>query len=232
MSGMNAKKIKNTGGGGLKQAPLDAGTYPARVVQVLCLGLQAQRAYKGDPKDPKIEIRITYELLDEFIVDAEGNEDLDKPRWVSEDFPLHSLDSDLATSTKRYYALDPTVEFGGDFAGLVGVACMLTLTKTVDKKDSDKFYNNVSNVSGMRSKDADKAPDLKNESKVFDFYNPDIEVFLSLPTWLQEKIKEALDFGGSELEALISSTPKTEEKEEPRKSKPKVKEEEETDEDW
>lgn len=231
MSGMNAKKVKNTGGG-MKQPPLEAGTYPSRVAQVICLGLQAQQPYKGEPKDPKIDIRMTYELSDEFIVDAEGNEDQDKPRWISEDFPLNSLDSDLAKSTKRYYALDPSVDHGGDFAKLVGSPCMLTLSKTPDRKDKDKFYNNVVSVQTMRSKDAEKAPDLKNESKVFDFYNPDIEVFLSLPTWLQEKIKEALDFGGSELEALISSTPKTEEKEEPKKSKPEIKEEEGTDEDW
>lgn len=230
MSGMNAKKIKNTGGG-MKQPPLEAGTYPARVVQIVCLGLQAQQPYKGEEKEPKIDLRLTYELADEFIVDAEGNEDQDKPRWVSEDFPLNSLDSDLAKSTKRYYALDPEVEHGGDFAKLANSPCMLTLSMTPDRKDKDKFYNNVVSVQSMRSKDAAKAPALKNDIKVFDFYNPDLEVFLALPTWLQDKIKEALDFGGSDLENLLKSGTKKE-KEVEENDEPQEEEEKDDNADW
>lgn len=227
--GMNVKNIKSESKFVAPPA-LDAGTYPGAPVQIICLGLQKQDPWKGEEKPPKVMLRVVYELADEFLLDEEGNEIEDKPRWVSEEFTLNSLDSDLAKSTKRYYALDPEVEHKGEFGELTGIPCTITLSKTPSKKDSTVFYNNVSGVSTMRSKDAAKYGGLVNDPVVFDFYTPDLDVFLAQPNWIQERIKEALDFGGSELEALIkgdtsSSSTKEETKEE-------VKEEESDNEDW
>jgi hypothetical protein len=55
----------------------------------------------------------------------------------------------------------------------------------------------------MRPKEAAKAPDLVNEPRIFDFYNPNMEVFNNLPEWLQTKMKEAIDFPGSALEDAL-----------------------------
>ena len=49
----------------------------------------------------------------------------------------------------------------------------------------------------------DKAPELVNPPKVFDFYAPDMTIFLSLPKWLQDKMKDALDYGGGALERAV-----------------------------
>ena len=116
---------------------------------------------------------------------------------------MNSLDSDLAKSTKRYLALDPDMEHDGDFAQLIDTPCMVTLTRSPSKKDKDTVYNNVYSVQTMRTKDAARAPALVNGTKVFDVDEPDLEVFLSLPTWMQTKIKENLDYGGSDLEKLL-----------------------------
>lgn len=210
--------------------PLDPGTYPARLVQIIGLGLQKQRPFKGEPKDPKQMLYVTYELLDEFLLDEDGKELEDKPRWISEDFTINHLTSDLATSTKRYYALDPEAEHDGDFSKLAGSPCMVTLSRTPSKKDPEKVYNNVAAVTGMRDKDAQKADPLRNEPKVFDFYDPDLDTFMALPEWLQTKIKESLDYPGSDLEDLLKTGVKSEEKPKP---KAKAKQEEESDdEDW
>lgn len=75
----------------------------------------------------------------------------------------------------------------------------------------------------MRSKDAAKLPALVNEPKVFDFYEPDVKVFLSLPGFLQKIIKESLDFSGSKLESLLEDVSETDTKEK-RTGKNPVKE--------
>lgn len=199
---LNAKKIKTESK--FERPPaLEPGTYPGRTVQMIGLGLQKQRPFKGEEKGPKQELYITYELADEFLLDEDGNDIEDKPRWISETIPMNALSSDLAKSTKRYYALDPSEEFGGDFAKLLDIPCMLTISADVSKKDKDVIYNNIASVQTMRAKDASKAPDLVNEVKLFDFYEPSLEVFMSLPEWMQSKIKESLDYEGSDLEAML-----------------------------
>ena len=202
---INASKIKQTKSDKFKPAdPLEAGTYPARLVQVILTGIQSGGSYKGEVKPDKLELRVTYEILDEFMKDEEGNDLLDKPRWISENFPFFSLKADLATSTKRYYALDPDNKTGGDWATLVGTPCMVTVVQSPSKKPGDdRIYNNVASVSSMRPKEAAKAEPLKNPTLVFDFYEPDLDVFLSLPDWLQDRCKGAVDFVGSPLEALL-----------------------------
>jgi hypothetical protein len=201
--------------------PVEAGTYPARVVQIISLGLQKQNPYKGEAKDPKHMLYVTYEMLDEFLKDEDGNDIEDKPRWLSEDFTMNSLDSDLAKSTKRYLSLDPSMEYEGDWAQLAGAPCMITVIQRPSSKDKEKIFNNIASVSTMRPKEAAKAPDLKNPPKVFDIDNPDMEVFFSLPEWLQTRIKENLEYEGSMLETQIKTYKKTD------KTQDKVKQNEE-----
>lgn len=186
--------------------PLDPGTYPARVAQVLSLGLQKQQPWKGEEKDPKDELYVTYELLDEFLLDEDGKEIEDKPRWQSEDFTMNSLDSDLAKSTKRYTALDPEMKFDGDWGELLGAPCMVTVIQNEGKgKNAGRIFNNIASVQSMRPKEAAKAVELKNPPKVFDIEEPDMDVFFSLPTFLQDKMKSNLNFGGSALEKAIEA---------------------------
>lgn len=211
---LNANKVPS-GGKQFEPQLIEAGTYPSRLVQVIDLGLQAQRPYQGQEKKPAREIMLTYELSDEFMKDEEGNDLEDKPRWLSENIPLHNLSNDKAKSTKRYYALDPKNEANGDWSQLVTTPCMVTVVSN-ENKSSGKTYNNISSVSSMRPREAANLPELKNPPKVFDLDSPDLTIFLSLPEWLQNKIKDNLEFGGSKLEKLLSSdkTPKKESKKE------------------
>ena len=206
MSGLNAKKApKGNGNKGPQQEAIDAGTYPCRVVQILDLGMQEQRPYKGQEKPPVSEIMMTYEFLDEFCVDEEGEEIEDKPRWLSETFPFKNLEMDLATSTKRYYALDPKDEHDGDFTLLIETACMVTVVQNAGKgKNAGNIYNNISSVSTMRPKEARKAAELVNPPKVLVLDEPDLEMLGSLPDWLQDKIKGNLEFKGSALDKALN----------------------------
>lgn len=197
---LNARTIK-TKAKGPQQEAMEAGTYPARVVQVIDLGVQEQRPFKGEAKPPAHEIMLTYEFLDEFCKDEEGEDQEDKPRWLSESFPLYSLEADLAKSTKRYYALDPDENFEGDFTLLVEAPAMVTINQYESK---GVMRNGVSSVAAMRPKEAAKAAALVNPPKVFVMDNPDLEVFKSLPEWLQDKIKKGLEFNGSALDYALN----------------------------
>lgn len=218
---LNARNVPKVGGNkGPQQEPMEAGSYPARVVQVIDLGIQPQPAYQGEEKAPAHEIMITYEFLDEFCLDEDGNELVDKPRWLSETFPLRNLDSDLAKSTKRYYALDPDEVHGGDFTALINTPCTVTVVNNIGKgKNAGKVYNNIAAVAAMRPKDARNAEELKNDPKVFVIDEPDLVIFKSLPQWLQDKIKEGLDFKGSALDKALKNAPDDDKKEEAPKGK-------------
>ena len=188
-----------------QQEALEVGTYAARVAQVLDLGVQVQRPYKGEEKPPVHEVMLTYELTEEFMKDENGEDIEDKPRFISETFPFRSLQSDLAKSTKRYRALDPEEKFGGDFTLLIGSPCNVTVTQNEGK--NGRIYNNISGVSPMQSSKAKRLPELVNEPKVFVMDNPDPEVFASLPEWIQEKMKSNINFEGSPLQAMLEGKP-------------------------
>ncbi len=197
---LNAKKIGNGGGNRTPQANIEPGTYPARLVQIIDLGLQAQRPYQGKDKPPAQEIMLTYELVDTFMLDENGEELTDKPRWISETLPFYGLYADKAKSTQRYNALDPSGEFDGDFAKAIGQPINVTI---VNNAVGEKVYDNIATISAMRPRDADKCPELVNPAKLLDLDAPDLDVFNALPEWLREKIKGNLNYKGSPLEQLL-----------------------------
>lgn len=199
-----ALKAPQGNGGGKQFAPqenIKPGTYPSRVVQLIDFGLQPQRPYMGQEKKPAYELGITYELVDEFMKDEQGEDIEDKPRWISETLPVHPLVADKAKSTQRYNTFDPNMVHGGDFvAAMLSNPCNVTI---VNNKSGDKVYDNVATTSAMRQRDADKCPELKNPAKVFDLDQPDLAVFNSFPKWIQEKIQGNLNYKGSKLEKLL-----------------------------
>lgn len=204
--GLNAN---NAGGGKkenknfVKQPSLDPGVYPARLVQVIDLGLQAQRPFKGEEKAPVQEVMFTYELVDAFMVDEEGKDIEDKPRWISETLPFYGLYADKAKSTQRIKAFDPDDVHGGNVGEMVDTPVNVTIVHGKNLKDPERPYENVANAAAMRARDAAKCAELKNPTKVFDLDAPDLDTFNKLPEWIREKIKGNLRFKGSKLERLL-----------------------------
>lgn len=194
---LNARKLPSTGGGP-KADPIEPGSYPARLVQVIDLGLQKQRPYKGEDKKPAYELMVTYELVDEFMKDEDGEDLIDKPRWLSETFPFFSLDADRAKSTQRYYALDPEEKEEGNWAELLETPCMVNVIQNQGSgKNAGKVFNNVASITTMRPKEANRLAPLVNPTKYLDLDSEDVETFLSLPQFVQDKIKEGLEFEGT-----------------------------------
>lgn len=211
---LNANKIPNNNQGKdkIKQPVLPIGTYPARLVQIIDMGLQPQRPYQGTEKPPAHEVMLTYEFVDEFMVDENGDDIEEKPRWQSETIPFYSLKTERAKSTLRYKAFDPEGKYDGDFSQTIGCPVNVTITHGPNAKDPESPYINIGGVTAMRKRDADKCPELVNPSKVFDLDDPDMEVFNSLPEWVRDKIKGNLNFLGSPLEAALGAGNKKEQK--------------------
>ena len=189
---VNASKAEKFGA---IRDPLAVGTYPGRLVLVVDLGIQAQRPWGDKPKPPAPMVLLTYEFVDEFMRDEDGEEQKDKPRWLSEDFVLHHPDAERAKSTLRYQGLDPRNEHEGDFEKLLGVPCHVSIVLGKGTgKNIGKIYENVAAVSPMREKEVEECPPLVSEALCFDLDAPDIETFFKLPDWIQKRIVEGLGF--------------------------------------
>lgn len=208
---LKAKRVKFSGGKGKLQSPLlDTDNYPARLVQVLELGMQ-QNYF--DPEKINHEVMLTYELDGEFCLDEAGEPVTDKPRWIGETINMIDLPDDMelndiyndqfrgkAKMVTRARAFDPkgTMEF--DFTEMLGGACAVTVIQK--KKKDGTLKNEVGNVTApMRGM---QVAELINPVKLFTLDDPDMEVFKSIPEWIQEKIKGNLEFKGSPLEALLN----------------------------
>lgn len=200
---LNSKNIPSSN----RPPVLEPGTYKARVVQVVDLGLQPQPAFQGKDKPPAYVISVTYELVEEFMKDEDGEDIEDKPRWITERFNLHNLSQDRAKSTIRYKALDPQNVYDGDWSQLVDTPCYVTL---VEWEKQGKRGNNVSGVSSPREKEKKSWPPLINSPVVFDLSAPDLDTFSSFPDWLKDIIKSNLEYKGSVLDKLLGSDNKTE----------------------
>ncbi len=197
----NAKQAGNGAGKErIEQPVIEPGLYPARLVQMIDMGLQPQKAFQGKDKPPMQEISLTYELTDVFMKDEDGNDLEDKPRWVSETLPFHNLKADKAKSTQRYLAFDPKEEWEGDFTKALGLPINVVL---VHNQVGDKLYTNVASLAAMRPKDAEKCEALKNPTTLFSLDEPDLAVFNKYPKWIQTKIQGNLNYNGSKLEALL-----------------------------
>ena len=207
---MALNAAKAAGGTGSKVEPIPADNYMARVAQVIDLGVQNQRPYQGKEKPPAQEVMITYELVTEFMKDDDGNPDPERPRWISERFPLFNLRADRAKSTKRYFALDPEQNFGGDFTSLVGLPCLVAV---VNNERDGRIYNNVGSISPPLK--GIPVPDAVNPPTLFDFDDPDPEAWERMPEWIQGIIKDSLSYRGSKVQAMVEgAAEKVEEPEE------------------
>jgi len=192
------------------------GSFPARIVQIIDLGEQHNTAWingqsvpqyyveagdgtavKGDDgfakKTSEVtgmpviqpQVQVTYEFPTETI-NIKGE---DLPRWQSKDYTVTSK----GALFKLVQALKPGAE---SISAVLGEACLVQIGSTSGGKA--KVVSVGPMVAGMDVAQPSKAP------VVFDFDEPDQDIFSSLHDWVQEKIKSATNFSGSRLEQLVS----------------------------
>ncbi len=183
-----ALKMQNKGGAKSLDVPL-AGGHMARLVGLVDLDHQPSFEWQGEEIESQYKVTFTYELANSMTKDG-------KPHWVSEDFKVS--DHERSKMYARVRALDPqgTIsKHGTALTELIGTPCMVSISINA------KGYPKIDGVSGAPA--GIPVPELKNDPIIFDFDEPDMEVFTRLPEFVQNKLKTSLNFEGSALHAKL-----------------------------
>ncbi len=192
-------KATNKKGDGVEA--IEAGSYPARVYQVLHIGTVS--GYLGALQN---KVRIGFELPTEMVVfDKEKGE---QPRAISQDYTLSF--SEKANLRKVISACDPkALEVGDDglieefdVETLIGKDLLLTINQK-PKKDGAGNYAFIENCTrlpkGMTCAPAINAPQVLS----YDTWNE--ETFNKLPDFLKEKIVTSLEY--KEMKGIVDADP-------------------------
>ena len=170
---------------------VEDGAYPARVVQIIDLGMQIETDYKtGEAKtyddgNPMIrhKVWINFEFPTETIeIDGEN-----KPRWYGKEFTVSTHEKSALHNLLR--AVDGKGEHtnkGRNVKGLLGLPAMVTIGSTSGGKAK------ISAVSGVPK--GMPVGDLSNPTTFFDLDSDDLATFEKIPNWMQDKIKNGVDF--------------------------------------
>jgi len=161
--------LKKFAGSGKKFPAISPGTYPARIAQIIDLGVQ-EDTYEGETKEnPKLW--VTFELPTETInIDGE-----DKPRWISREFTKST--SERALLTKLIMVVNEDAESLDDLLGKA-----LFLETGLTSGGNAKCTGYAKPMKGFT------VPELSKEAELFDLDNPNQAVYDKLPDFLKEKI--------------------------------------------
>lgn len=185
---MDFTKTKKSGGNGSgKNGRVEDGTFPVRVVQVVDLGIQ-KGEFKGE-EYIRPEVMITFEFPTETIT-IDGEE---KPRWLSKQFTVSMHEKSALYALVN--AFDPdgkATRKGSNPKGLLGLPGMVTVGSTASGNAK------VAGVSRLMKGLA--VAELQNGPVYFELDSASSEnnqAFEALPSWLQDKIKSAMNFDTS-----------------------------------
>ena len=172
-----------------KPEAIKKGTYPARLVQLIDLGVQPQTDMNGVEKEPAPEVWLTLEFPTKRI---EVNEE-SRPRWVSK--RIKNSWHEKANFPKWMEVFGYVPKKTKHLSELLSAPCLAAVGLT--SGGNNKIENVLEVPEGMI------VGELENDPKVFDFDDPDMEVFNSLPSFLQDIIISSPSFSGSELESKL-----------------------------
>lgn len=168
--------------GGTRSEPVEAGTYQARCVGVVDIGVQYNEKFEKRQE----KVILIFELPTERIT-VEGE---DKPRWISKRYTANLNDKsnlyrDLCSWRGRPFTEDEL--HGFSLANVLNAPCVLTIVNTERGGNKYADINAVSKImKGM------EVPPLENEALLFDMEADDAEsVFAKLPKWIQELIEKS-----------------------------------------
>lgn len=170
---------------------IPAGNYIARCYQMVQLGTITDTVMGKTVTAAKV--RIGWELPTELKVFKEENGE--QPLVISMDFTL-SMNSkaNLRKSLASWRGKDFTEEEAKafDITKLLGVPCMLNIIHKPGVADPTKMYEKISSLSPLPK--GVECPAQINPTFVLSYDAWDDEKFLSLPDFIQDKIKSSSEF--------------------------------------
>jgi len=158
---------------------VEDGTYPARIVQIIDLGMQLQYDWQTqeqkfyDDGNPvvKPEVIITYEFPTE-TVEIKGET---KPRWLGKTYTLSLHEKAALTNLLKVIGGGST-----NVGDLLGKPAGVTVGSTSGGKAKIAAVNAL--MAGV------VVPELVNPSVLFDADEPDMEALAKMPEWIRVKI--------------------------------------------
>lgn len=132
------------------------------------------------------KVYINFELPTKRI-DVDGES---KPRWIGKEYTLSGGQNALLPKVLAAAGVE-------DLPSLLDKPVMISVGVT--SGGNDKITAVSPPMDGM------EVGLLENTPVVFDFDEPDMEQWDKIPNWLQNKIKEAVNYEGSDLQKLVES---------------------------
>lgn len=193
---LNMGEMINSAPATRKQYPVaKAGNQPARIIHVVDLGIQ-KREWNGETKEPARQLFLNFELVnDEFEMDGEKMRHRISPR------PYNVFNDQKAALTKLLKGIDPNDELKGDLSKLANMPVFIQVIHNKKIKDGKEVvYANCGQIS--LPLEGYVVKELSQKPVVFSFDNPTVEDYKALPRFLQEKLKNAVNYAGSKTEAV------------------------------
>ncbi len=168
--------------------PLAPGTYVARCVNVVDLGVQKT------PFGGKEKVYFGFEVPSERVewTDKQGVEH-EGPAFIGSTYTLSINDNSILgqhLTGWRGKAFTPEEREGFDLFNVLGAPCMLSV---VHDTNGTKVYANINSISRMPK--GQKAPEAESELIGYTPGDPQFAGnFDKLPEWLQKKVQDG--FGG------------------------------------
>lgn len=212
--------------------PPAAGRAMARFIEYVEMGIQPQPAFQGKPKAPAPSVRLVFELFGKKYT---SEIEVDGVKKIVQKKLYLTINKSLNKKAKYARIMDEML-YGRDkithVAAMLGEAFIIDIVhrESVNAKKEKKTFANLDKISAPFMEDPETGdrkayavPKPVSDLKVFLFDTPTIESWESLfieaegKNFIQETIKKALNFKGSELEDMLSgadqidTTPVTEE---------------------
>lgn len=171
-------------------APIDEGSYPARIYQIIHIGTIS--GYQGQLQN---KVRIGFEFPTEKLVFKEENGE--QPRILSQEYTLSF--NEKANLRGLIDACDPeALKVDGDgfleefnVEELIGKECLVTISHKA-KKDGSGIIATISNCTRM-PKGMVCEPAI-NKPQILSYDNWNEELFNSYPDFLKDKIKTSVEY--------------------------------------
>lgn len=187
--------------GGGKARLLPAGHTLAHIVGLVQFGNQPQ-SYDGQPKNPAPELTLQFALYDEGYCNEDGTP------YVVELWPFAESQNEKANSFKMFKQLnwDST---STTWLDLIGKPIMVQIEQYKGGKDKKEAKSGIKKDGflpplDLRTKKPYECPALDEELLVCFLWNyPTLENWDALRDFHKEKCLDALNFVGSDLEAML-----------------------------
>lgn len=167
-----------------------AGTHMARCYQFIHLG-HVPNTFPGATSPTVNKIRLTWELPDEMVTFNE--EKGPQPFSMSQEYTLSMNEkANLRKMVESLFGQKLSDEEAENFDTelLVGKPCLLTIVHTTK---GDKTYAGVQNVTSLPK--GMPVPEPVNKSNIITWENMSTEDFNNLPPFIQDKMKQAAEYG-------------------------------------